>query len=76
MTDQLRKRANLFGYGIRLMLAAAVAVSASCGDLARQGRSPPYLIIVELASASGTSALNSDVVSATGVALNDIGSAS
>lgn len=67
MTDQYMKRANLFGYGTRLMLAAVVAVSASCGDLARSGKSPSYLIIDSLQGSSGArpgtfaSQLNSDV---------------
>lgn len=67
MTDQLMTRANLVSYGIRLMLAAAVAVSASCGDLARTGKSPSFLIIDSIAAASGAQAgsfgsqLNSDV---------------
>ena len=68
MTDQLMKRAKLVGYGVRLMLAAAVAVSASCGDLARAGKSPSYLIIDSLTGSSGAdpgafgSQLNSDVL--------------
>jgi hypothetical protein len=67
MTDQLMKRANLAHYGIRLMLAAAVAVSASCSDLGRQGKSPSYLLIGSLTGQSGadpgtfSTQLNSDV---------------
>lgn len=68
MTDQSITRANLVASGIRLLtLAAAVTVSASCGDLARQGRSPSFLIIDSLSGSSGAdpstfgSQLNSDV---------------
>jgi hypothetical protein len=53
MTDQLIKRVNLAGYGIRLMLVAAVTVSASCGDLARSGKSPTFLIMDRVDAASG-----------------------
>ena len=47
------KRANLVAYGSRLLIAAALCVSASCSDLARQGRSPSFLIINSLTAASG-----------------------
>ena len=53
MTDQLVTRANFAGYGIRLMLAAALTVSASCSDLARAGKSPVYLILERLDAANG-----------------------
>lgn len=62
------KRANLVGSGIRMLtLAAAVTVSASCGDLAREGKSPSFLIMDSLTGQSGAdpttfgSQLNSDV---------------
>lgn len=84
MTDQLIKRVNLAGSGIRLMLVAAVAVSVSCGDLARSGKSPTYLIMDSLAGASGdepgtfVSPLLSDVRFATAdvtTVFNDLGRA-
>ena len=53
MTDQLFKRTNLAGYAIRIMLAAAVTVSASCSDLATAGKSPVYLLIDKLDAATG-----------------------
>jgi hypothetical protein len=68
MTDQLTKRVNLAGYGFRLMLAAAVIVSASCSELGRSGKSPSFLVITSLTGQSGadpvtfSTQLNSDVL--------------
>lgn len=53
MTDQPMTRANFTGAAIRLMLAAAVTVSASCSDLATAGKSPVYLVIDKMDAASG-----------------------
>jgi hypothetical protein len=53
MTDQLIKRVNLAGHGVRLMLVAAVTVSASCSDLARSSKSPTFLIMDRVDAASG-----------------------
>ena len=62
-----------------LTLAAAVA-AASCGDVARTGRSPVQIVIVNMIAASGsdptkfTGVLQSDVLTK-GSVFNDIGSA-
>lgn len=68
MTDQLMKRATLVRSCVQLLvLAAAVTVSVSCGDLNRSGKSPSFLIMDALAGSSGAqpgtfgSQLNSDV---------------
>lgn len=51
-----------------IVVAAAVAGGASCGDVARQGRAPVFLVIDELAAAPGNRPsqfagfLNSDVL--------------
>lgn len=74
MIDKLINRVNLAGYGIRLMLVAAVTVSASCGDLARSGKSPSFLIIDSLTSSNGNK-LDSDVQGPAGV-VADVGQAS
>jgi len=55
MTDQYMTRANFAGYATRLVLAAAVTISASCSDLATSGKSPTYLIIERLDAAGGDS---------------------
>ncbi|MDO8679114.1 MAG: hypothetical protein Q7R30_11205 [Acidobacteriota bacterium] len=74
------KRANFVGYGIRLLtLAAAVTVSASCGDLNRAGKSPVFLIMNSLTTSTGQRTLQSDVQVLVGTQAttgNDLGQAS
>ena len=68
MTNPTMTRSTLGRSGAQLlMLAAAITISASCGELNRSGRSPSFLIIDSLSGASGArpdtfgSQLNSDV---------------
>lgn len=69
MTDHTITSPTFIRFRVRLlMLAAALTVSASCGDLNRSGKSPSFLIIDSLAGAAGArpdtfgSQLNSDVL--------------
>jgi len=64
----------------RLLILAAVAAAASCGDVSRTGRSPVQVVVVHLVAAKGddptkfTGNLTSDVLT-NGSVFNDIGSA-
>jgi hypothetical protein len=58
-----------------LAAVACLAVSASCGsEMLRTGRAPVYLVILDIAGTGG-SIIRSDVVTAAGIALDDIGTA-
>jgi hypothetical protein len=56
-----------------LVLAAASVAAASCGDVARAGRAPVFLVINLLTDGSGSSFLQSDVLT-NGSVTNDAGS--
>jgi hypothetical protein len=58
-----------------LALAGAVALSASCGDFVRQGRSPVMLVVDSLQDKDGNHTLRSDVLTSTGT-FNDLATAS
>ena len=45
-----------------LILATVVAVSASCGDLVRQGHAPVTLVVKSLVDGEDQSTLRSDVI--------------
>jgi len=64
----------------RILILAAAAAAASCGDVARTGRSPVQIVVVNLVAAQGSDptkfagVLQSDVLTK-GSVFNDIGSA-
>jgi hypothetical protein len=63
----------------RLAAIAVMGASISCGSLTQQGTGSSYLVIDALEAANGStfsSFLNSDVVSATGGIVNDVGQVS
>jgi hypothetical protein len=63
----------------RVGIAAALllaAVTASCGQLQRQGQASSYLIVNKLVGASDSNTLLSDVITTAGAVSNDLGSVS